>query len=94
MRGDVLYQKDGPLQASSSARFFAILTDTFNQWGGQSDSSASASGDFWWQVKIRTKTGRTYRIKGTTAYPPSGAMIEDELQTLCKEAGFRIPCIK
>ena len=90
MRGDILNQQDGPLQAGSSAQFFSYLTEIFEQWNGQLNFSEPTSEDFWWKIKIRIKSGKTYRIKGTVAYPPYGNVIENKLQNLCAEAGLRI----
>ena len=89
-RGDVLSQQDGPLQAGDSASFFLFLTEILGQWGDQNDFSVISSHDCWWKIKIRTKTGRIHRMKGTTTYPPYGEQIEKELDVLCKNAGLRI----
>ena len=89
-RGEVLSQQDGPLQAGDSANFFLFLTEILEQWGDQTDFSAISSRDCWWKAKIRTKTGRIYRMKGTTTYPLYGERIEKELDILCKNAGIRI----
>lgn len=90
MRGDVLRQEDGPLQASRAAQFFSVVNDALCQWGGQTDFSVPSSEGFWWKIKIRSMTGKIYRINGTTSYPLMGDVIERELEALCEDAGIHI----
>lgn len=94
MRGDVLLQKDGPLQASCAAQFFSVVNEALNQWRGQTDFSEPSSEDFCWKIKIRSKTGKIHRISGTMIYPPMGDALERELRILCEDAGIHITCIK
>lgn len=93
MRGDVLEQQDGPLQASSGAQFFSDMEEALRQWNGQTDFSEPAAINFWWKIKLRERSGKIHRIKGTTACPPFGITIEKELQSLCAEAGIRVTWI-
>lgn len=89
MCGDVLEQWDGPLQASSGAQFFSDMTEALSQWNGRSDFSEPAVSNFWWKIKLRERSGKIHRIKGSTACPPFGITIEKELQSLCIESGIR-----
>ena len=90
MRGDVLKQQDGPLQAGASAEFFSFLAEVVSQWEGMADYSVSPYEDIWWKIKIRETSRRIYRITGTSVYPPCGAIIERKILALCEEAGIHV----
>ena len=89
-RGNVISCQDGPLQTSNGRRFFTLLEEAFNQWAGQDDFSIPVCDGSCWNIKLRFSSGKTYRIKGTVAFPPLGKQIEEELLRLSSDAGIRI----
>ena len=88
-RGDVITQQDGPVQAYTGARFGEILSEIKEQWGTRVDFTSSSTGHDW-KIKMRSKTGKIYRIKGNEL-PPSASIIENEVISLSKDAGIKLP---
>ena len=88
-RGDVITQQDGPVQAYAGARFGEILSEIKEQWGEKVDFTSFSAGHDW-KIKMRSKSGKVYRIKGNEL-PPSSRIIENEVISLSKEAGIKLP---
>ena len=88
-RGNILFQQDGPLQASDGGTFFALAERIVEQWGDQTDFSVPVCDGSCWKIKVRYNRGKTLKYTGTVAYPPDGQALERALQALCDSAGIQ-----